>query len=171
MPDSAAVPLAIVTPGWSQIGWLCVLAFLPLLLALAYARIAPHSARALPPAVRGGVVLALGIVGAMTASIGGWVISRNGAWQDGEHFVLRASRAFSVQLPLEALHPERAEPIAFDTLEPEGRIRTPGYAAGAYRDPSGRRIFVLWAGQPLTRIPTDRDFDLAIAIADPAALR
>jgi hypothetical protein len=170
MPDSV-IPIAIVTPGWSQIGWVCLLAFLPLAIALVYRRIAPNSAQAMPPAVRGGIVLALGIIGAMAATIGSWVISSNGAWNDGEHMHMRASRAFSIKLPLDELHPERATPIAFDALEAEGRIRTPGYAAGAYRDTEGRRVFVLWAGAPLTRIPTDRDFDIAVAITDPAALR
>lgn len=165
------VPIAIATPGWSQIGWICLLAFLPLLLVLVYARIAPQSAQAIPPSVRGGIVLGLGIAGAMAATLGSWVISSNGAWHDGDNFHLRASRAFYIELPLKELHTERAQPIAFDALDAEGRIRTPGYAAGAYRDAEGRRIFVLWAGAPLTRIPTDRDFDVAVAIADPAALR
>lgn len=171
MTESEVVPIAIVTPGLSQIGWICLLAFLPLLLALAYGRIAPNSAQALSPSVRGGILLALGIIGAMSAAIGSWAISSNGAWRDGESFHLRASRAFYVELPLEALQAEAAEPLAFESLEPEGRIRTPGYAAGAYRDARGRRVLVLWAGAPLTRIPTDRDFDLAFAIADPDALR
>ena len=170
MPEPV-VPIAIATPGWSQIAWVCLLAFLPLVLALACARIAPHRAQALPPSVRGGTALGLGIAGAMAATLGSWVISSNGAWHDGDNFHLRASRAFYIELPLDELHPERARPIAFDALVAEGRIRTPGYAAGAYRDAEGRRIFVLWAGAPLTRIPTDRDFDIAVAIADPAALR
>lgn len=172
MPESEViVPVAIATPGWSQIGWVCLLAFLPLAIALAYGRIAPHSAQSIPPTVRGGIVLALGIIGVMAATVGSWVISSNGAWHDGETFHLRASRAFYIELPLEELHPERAAPLAFDSLEAEGRIRTPGYAAGAYRDGQGRRVLVLWAGSSLTRIPTDRDFDLAVAIADPAVLR
>ena len=107
----------------------------------------------------------------MAATIGSWVISSNGAWHDGKNFHLRASRAFYIELPLDALHSERAAPIAFDNLEAEGRIRTPGYAAGAYRDTEGRRVFVLWTGAPLTRIPTDRDYDIAVAITDPTALR
>lgn len=172
MPESEViVPVAIATPGWSQIGWVCLLAFLPLLLVLAYARIAPRSAQAMPPSVRGGIVLGLGIAGTMAATIGSWVISSNGAWHDGKNFHLRASRAFYIELPLDALHSERAAPIAFDNLEAEGRIRTPGYAAGAYRDTEGRRVFVLWTGAPLTRIPTDRDYDIAVAITDPTALR
>lgn len=171
MPESPVVPILIATPGWTEIGWLCLLAFLPLIAAIAYGRIAPNSARALPPTLRGGIALALGIIGTATATIGSWIIGSNGAWHDGEDFHLRASRAFYLSLPLDELRTQQARPVAFDALEAEGRIRTPGYAAGSYRDAEGRRVFVLWAGTELTRIPTERDYDIAVGIADLAPLQ
>lgn len=171
MSENTLLPIAIVTPGWSQLLWVCVLAFMPLLIALAYGRIAPNSTRALSSPVRIGIPLALGIIGAMSATIGCWVIGDNGAWRSDDGFQLRASRAFFVELPIAELRPGEAAPLDFETLQPEGRIRTPGYAAGAYRDAAGRQVLVLWAGAPLTRIPTEGDFDLAFAIADPAVLR
>lgn len=162
-------PIAVALPGLGQYLWLAALAFAPLALALALRSTVP-AYRRLPTPVVSGIPLALGIIGASVTAIGGWLISVNGVWRDDASLYLRASRAFSAQIPLSELRVAAASPLAFDSLEPVGRIRTPGYAAGWYKDISGRQVFVLWAGQPLTRIPTEADFDLAFAVADREAL-
>jgi len=161
--------IAVALPGLSHYLWLAALAFAPLALVLALRHALP-AYRRLPTPVVSGIPLALGIIGASVTAIGGWLISVNGVWRDDSSLYLRASRAFSAQIPLSDLRVAQASPLAFDSLEPVGRIRTPGYAAGWYEDATGQQVFVLWAGQPLTRIPTEGDFDLAFAIADVEAL-
>lgn len=161
--------ITVALPGLTQHLWLGTFAFAPLALALAL-RYALPAYRRLPAPVVSGIPLALGIIGASVSAIGSWMISVNGIWRDDSHLYLRASRAFSAQIPLSEIKVSDASPLAFDALEPIGRIRTPGYAAGWYEDAGGRQVFVLWAGQPLTRFPTEGDFDLAFAIADRDAL-
>lgn len=163
-------PIAVALPGLTQYLWLAAFAFAPLALALVL-RYGLPAYRRLPTPVVSGIPLALGIIGASVTAIGSWLISVNGIWRDDAHLYLRASRAFSAQIPLSEIKVSAASPLAFDTLEPVGRIRTPGYAAGWYEDAGGRQVFVLWAGQPLTRFPTEGDFDLAFAVADHGALR
>lgn len=171
MDPSDIAPLAVTLPGMAPALWLTVWALLPLGVVLLADSLFRHRAARLPPALRGGAKLAVGLTGAAVAALGSWLISSNGAWRTDDTFYLRASRAFLVELPVEQLRPDAAAPLSFDTLTADGRLRAPGYAAGWYRDPDGRRVFVLWSGAPLTRIPTDRNFDIALAIADPAALR
>ncbi|MHA7833927.1 MAG: hypothetical protein ACX94A_05535 [Algiphilus sp.] len=162
--------LDVALPGLTQYLWLSAVALGPLAFVLLMRTALPGYQR-LPAPVASGIPLALGIIGATVAAIGCWLISVNGVWRDDDNLYLRASRAFSADIPLADLRTGAARPLRFDALEPIGRIRTPGYAAGWYEDSSGRKIFVLWAGQTLTRIPTDRDYDLAFAMANPEALK
>ncbi|WP_421718322.1 hypothetical protein [Algiphilus sp.] len=171
MNDAGALQaLAVALPGATQYLWLTAVALAPLALVLLLRQSLPAYQR-LPPSVASGIPLALGIIGATVAAIGCWLISTNGVWRDDSNLYLRASRAFSASIPLAEIRSNDNAPLAFDTLEAVGRIRTPGYAAGWYEDQNGRKVFVLWAGQPLTRIPTEGDFDLGLAIADPGSLQ
>ncbi|WP_420427745.1 hypothetical protein [Algiphilus sp.] len=162
--------LDVALPGLTQYLWLSALALAPLALVLLLRAILPGYQR-LPAPVASGIPLALGIIGATVAAIGCWLISVNGVWRDDSTLYLRASRAFSADIPLAEIRTSAAQPLQFDSLEAVGRIRTPGYAAGWYEDRTGRKVFVLWAGQTLTRIPTEREYDLALGIANPDALK
>ncbi len=171
MPDDLFTPVAATLPAASSLLWLTALAFAPLLLYLLIHRLQPRLVTALPAPVQGGIPLVLGLTGMAVAVIGCWLMSSNGVWRDADTFYLRASRAFFAEIPLKEMRPQDAAPLDFAHLESDGRIRTPGYAAGWYRDRSGRRVFVLWSGAPLTRIPTERPYDIAVALDSAESLQ
>lgn len=164
------MPFPVATPGpetWLLVLFVCLA---PLLVWLLAARAMPERTRNMPDAVRVGVPMFFGLAGAIFGVIGVWLVSANDAWIDDERLYLRASRLFLAEVALDRLRPEAAEPLALDALSPEGRVRAPGYAAGWYRDADSRRVFVLYAGRDMTRLPTDEAFDLAFTPVDTDAL-
>lgn len=159
--NDTIIPIPVLVPGAAE--WLLLLAvcMVPLGAWLALVRIMPERTASLPEPMRAGIPLFAGLVGVMLGVIGIWLVSANGAWVEDDTFKLRASRAFVAEVPVQRLELGRAVPVRLDSLESEGRVRSPRYAAGWYRDVQGRRIFLLYAGEEMLRIPTREDFDIA----------
>ena len=161
--------LTVAVPGVTTYLLLVALCLAPFAVLLAFSG---HPAyRRLPSVLRTGLPMFSGIAGVMVAVIWLWLISANGVWRSDDALLVRASRVFSAEIALSALRPAEARAQSLATLTAAGRIRAPGYAAGWYRDNAGTRVFVLYAGTELQRIPTTQGFDLALGIVDAQALQ